>query len=107
MSTMTCTFCGRPAHARGLCKAHYARKMRGVPVDTAIRPYVRRGRGSRYAMTSIDFRSVYVHREVAARELGRTLEPDEDVHHVNGDRSDNRPENLRVLSRDEHRAVHA
>lgn len=30
----------------------------------------------------------------------------EEVHHVNGDRSDNRPENLEYLTREEHHRVH-
>lgn len=46
------------------------------------------------------------HREVAAATLGRPLRPDEHVHHMNGDKTDNRPENLEVLSVREHALRH-
>jgi hypothetical protein len=50
---------------------------------------------------------VLEHRLVAAEKEGvAALRPDQVVHHVNGDRSDNRPENLEVMTASEHMRLH-
>lgn len=45
---------------------------------------------------------VLEHRKVMYEIIGRTLTRDEDVHHINGIKTDNRPQNLQLLSKSEH-----
>lgn len=52
------------------------------------------------------YRVVFQHREVMEAVLGRKLLPNEAVHHRNEIKTDNRPENLEVMSLGAHSAEH-
>lgn len=47
------------------------------------------------------------HRIVAEQKIGRPLVSGEVVHHINGNKKDNRPENLEVMLKGEHMSMHS
>lgn len=59
------------------------------------------------AMTSDNWEGyVYEHIVVIEKKIGRRLRDDEEVHHLDLDRSNNDPTNLIVLEKSQHRTLH-
>jgi hypothetical protein len=94
--------CDRKVVARGLCSTHYGRQRDGgdIRADVPIREHkgwYLDSNGYR-VLTGPDGKR-FEHRVVMEQMLGRPLDERENVHHRNGVRDDNRPENLELWVR--------
>lgn len=97
--------CKDLAIARGWCRMHYARwQANGDPTKTKIANWKKdrvdkQGYIQVYAPSHANARKskrVPKHRLVMSEYLGRPLNENESVHHISGDKSDNRIENLEL-----------
>ena len=100
--TLNCKKCGAPFYCAR--KEAKARKYCNVLCQKRV------GKASRtvdgYLELMTPFGRMREHRWVMACHLGRLLEPSEHVHHINGNKTDNRVVNLMVLTASEHSRLH-
>lgn len=101
--------CDKKVIARGFCPAHYSLFRKYGDHTKAKYKWGKNNRDQwhktshgyiwRYAPGDPNASAnnyVYQHRSVMSEKLGRPLRKNENVHHLNGDRKDNRPENLEL-----------
>lgn len=92
--------CERAAEVNGggLCRAHQEAYVAIVTEEIGARVAKVRVDRSGYVHIQLSRGGIWqaAHRFVMCRELGRDLYPGENVHHLNGNRGDNRPENLEL-----------
>lgn len=95
-------------HSAGLCKLHEQRFRRYGRLENIIAPKGAGGFDSQgYYLITVDGVRVYEHRYIMEKYLGRKLLATEIVHHRNGERWNNKLDNLELIeNQSEHMKLH-
>lgn len=104
-----CTGCGKEKNGqnkkRPLCSSCGHKGVNIGPTNPKWKGRWSRKDGYIYINTG-PYQSIQEHRFIAEKILGRPLEKNEIVHHKNGNKKDNHPENLEVMTKSQHSKLH-
>lgn len=102
--------------ANGYCGMHYMRIKRYGDPDYLTSEITRRLNSREAQLKNVKklkdttykkYLGRHEHRVIAEKIIGRKLKSDEHVHHIDGNKHNNLPKNLQVMSRVEHLKLHA
>jgi len=107
--------CNKPANSHGMCGMH-AQRMRRYGDPHYVTPEHQRRANNRAAqLARVDSvkpdtyrkrHGRHEHRVIAEQMIGRPLMPGEIVHHIDGDKQNNDPSNLQVMTQGDHLREH-
>ena len=102
----SCSLCGGTFTSKSSSRKFCSRKCSAAVGTDYVRKNGHFGRDG-YHYIYVNGRLTREHRHVMSVHLGRELLPAEVVHHINGDRADNRIDNLKLMaSQQDHMAIH-
>lgn len=107
--------CTSSAESWGMCGKHYMRTKRYGDANYVTPEEIRRANNRTAQIASSNpkkstykkLHGKHEHRVIAEQKIGRALLSNEHVHHIDGDKHNNHPNNLEVLLHSEHARLHA
>lgn len=101
-------YCGTACRNRGIAKNRRSYELNGSPTWKGGRKLCSSGYVLvKHPKSTRKDGYIQEHRLIIEEYFGRELRSDEDVHHINGDKQDNRLSNLVVIKREAHMKLHA
>lgn len=103
----TFRFCSLSCHAKTVFTSETQKKIKrrkGAANNNWKGGYRKHSNGYRWKLVKGKY--ILEHRYIMEQFLGRKLTFNENVHHINGNKLDNKIENLEVLSRAQHTKLH-